>query len=100
MCGAILLALLSACLVLPCAAVRFANSKLEKMEGYTGKIESVGFCLASGKVTARDVVLRRIDENKAVGALRIKVEEIVVIFYWIQLARGFFLGNVAITRTL
>lgn len=60
----------------------------------------MGFCLASGKVTARDVVLRGLGGDEAAGALRIKVEEIVVGFSWIQLARGRFLGDVAITRTL
>jgi len=74
-CGALLLAVMVARLVLPWAVVSFANSKLEKMECHTGHTESVGFHWASGKVTVRSVVLRRLDENEAAGTLRIRVEK-------------------------
>ena len=71
-----------------------------RIHNYTGRIESVGFRLASGGVTARDVVLRGPGGDEAAEPARIKMEKFNVGFSWIQFARRRFLGDVAITRTL
>ena len=77
-----------------------ATREFYRIHNYTGRIESVDFCLASGGVTARDVVLRGLGGDEAAEPKRINLEKFNVGFSWIQLARGRFLGDVAITRPL